>query len=395
VNSLTIQTQMMDNEYERILVAEGLPMSVERNPLKVPKPFSNLLFFVLIALLGLLVMGGFLRNPYVNGFYQATFSGMVDGTAYKPFVTRILVPLVIHFVQLLLPANLQNNILGWISNNQSLLKLMALYGVPINYGVEALISLLLQYFCLVGFSFTFYKFAGKVFSFSDRVLKLITIFSTLGLLVFVNYGYIYDFPELFLCTAAFLAILLKQKPLYFLIFVLSVLNKETSIVLVIPSILLFWDLPTPGIRKIVAGLITQVGIYVLIRFMIGIRFQANPGAILSFHLKYQWQGILDHPLYGIASLLIFGCLPILLFQYWKYKPALITLGLISAVVLFVFFVFFGMPFEYRVFYEVYAVSIFAIIHTISYRRNKQYQPAMLTTESFINTLQSLLKTSKS
>lgn len=361
---------------------------------KTTKALSGVLFILSLVLVSLLILAVFLKVSYVNGFYQATFSGMVDGTAYRPFVTRVLIPLLIHFFQFFLPVNFQKEILEWISNQRIVLDLLSRYRVPVSYGIEALISLLLQFLCLLGFSYTFYVFAGKLFSFSKRVLKLITLLATLGLLIFVNYGYIYDFPELFLCTAAFYAIFAKRKTLYFLIFVLAVLNKETSLVLIIPSILLFWEIPASGTKKVAAGVFSQLAIFLLIRFLIGIRFQLNPGSVLSFHLRDQLQGILDHPIHGVAGILIFCCLVILLFRYWKIKPALITLGLVSAVVLFVFFVFFGMPFEYRVFYEVYAVSIFAIIHTISFGRNRQAHNNSLTTESFMNSALSLVKRQK-
>lgn len=356
--------------------------------------WKQILAALAFILISLLVLAFFLRFSRINGNFRATFEGMLNGTAHRPFVTRVLVPWLTTGTEALLPVHVRSMVEEWISGSQLLLAALDQYHAPAALRVEALISLSWQYLSLLGYYFVFRAFLQKIFSLSYAALNLLTLLSTLGLLPLMFFGYIYDLPSLFLCTLLFYAIAAKKQMLYFFVFILALLNKETAVVLVIPSILLFWQPVRPKIMRVIMGILVQILLFLAVRIPIAINFRKNPGAFMEMHFKDHWTGMFQYPLYGIAILVLFGCLLVLFLYRWKQKPAVINLGLVSAIVLFALFFIGGMPQEFRIFYDVIAAVILSIMASLLMRWNYPLTLNSMSTDEFLGSIRSFIAEKK-
>lgn len=343
----------------------------------------RIIFTAATILISLCVLIFFLRFSSINDNYRASFPAMLDGTAHRPFVTRVLTPWLTTITGMLLPAGVENSIREWIGKSQFFSAVLALYHVSADRGVEAVISLFWQYVSLIGYYFAFKSLLLSVFDLSEKKAEGLTLLSTLGLLPLILFGYIYDLPALFLCTLVFSAIAANQMILYLMAFTLAIINKETSIVLIIPSILLFWNADKPIISKVLLGMGLQIMIFLSIRIPLVIHFRQNPGLFVEPHLKTHLDGIINYSLYGFAVIALFSCLTVLFLDKWRQKPALVNLGMISGAVLMALFLYGGMPQEFRVFYEVISVVLMSVMQTLSMRWNYGIETKALSTEDFI------------
>ena len=70
-----------------------------------------------IWLLALFVLGAFFLISDVNQQPKATFADMLDGTAYRPYVTRLLVPQTAQAVGALLPADARSGLAAWVAED--------------------------------------------------------------------------------------------------------------------------------------------------------------------------------------------------------------------------------------------------------------------------------------
>lgn len=355
-----------------------------------PKRTDRIVFTVATILISLFVFTFFLRFSTLNENYRASFTAMMDGTAHRPFVTRVLIRWLTMITGMLLPAGVENSIREWIGNSHFFSIILALYHVSADRGVEAVISLFWQYVSLIGYYFAFKSLLLSVFDLSEKKADGLTLLSTFGLLPLMLFGYIYDLPALFLCTLAFSAIAANQMILYLTAFTLAILNKETSIVLIIPSILLFWNTDKPVISKALLGVGLQIMIFLSIRIPLVIHFRQNPGLFVEPHLKTHLEGIINYPLYGVAVIALFSCLTALFLDKWRQKPALVNLGMISGAVLMVLFLYGGMPQEFRVFYEVISVVLMSVMQTLSMRWKCGIGTKALSTEDFIRSVKLII-----
>ncbi len=346
----------------------------------------QILNILALTIASLLVFAFFLRFSRINGGYRSTLAGMLDGTAYRPFVTRVLIPWLTAGMQALIPSSLQTAIGDWAAHNSRAAFILHQYRAPSGLEVGALISLLWQYLSLLGYYFAFRGLLQKVFKVPAKTASILTILSSIGLLPLMFFGYIYDLPSLFLCTLALYAVAANRRTLYFIIYFLALLNKETAVVLTIPSLLLFWDARRPAFSRVLKGVLLQILLFLVVRIPLAVLYRNNPGMLMEFHLMDHLKGIIRHPLYGIAVLVLFACLLVLLLHQWRQKPALVNLGVISGLVLFVMFLIGGMPMEFRIFYEVIAAVMLSIMYTLLVRWKYPLEPAGLSTQQFLDAI---------
>jgi len=349
----------------------------------------RIVFTAAAILTSLCVFLFFLRFSTVNENYRASFSAMLDGTAHRPFVMRVLIPWLTTFTSMIFPLEIRNQINEAIANSRIFSVILSLYRVSADQGFEAVVSLFWQFLSLPGYYFSFRFLLLKNFDVSEKKAGRLTLLSTFGLLPLMFFGYIYDLPQLFLCTLAFAAIAANRTILYFIVFALAVLNKETAVVLAIPSILLFWNPFMPSLLKAVKGAGYQLLIFLAIRIPLIVHFRKNPGMVVEPHLRTHIEGMIDYPLYGIAVTALFLCLTVLFLYKWKQKPALVNLGLVSGAILMVLFLLGGMPQEFRVFYEVIGVVLISILQTFSMRWKLALETKAVNTEEFIRSVKQL------
>ena len=363
---------------------------MERKNKEKPEIFyDRYALFVILFLLSFVELAVFIKFSKINLYYTASFEGMLNGSAYRPFVTRVLTPWMTVGVRELIPDQINENLSRWIAESPFITSIIQTYGAPANLGVEAFINIVFQYLSLLGFFYFYIKLIKKIFVLTKKSLFFFVFVALIGLLPFFNWGYIYDLPQLFLSTIAFYFIASNKKILYFFVFALAVLNKETSIVLIIPSLLLFWNQKNPKAINVLLGYVIQLTIFLLIRMPLYIYYKNNPGVNLDFHFVDHLRAFVGYPIASIIFWLIAILIVSLAFYKWKKKPAILNLGLCSGFVLLILFFIGGFPFEFRVFYEVYGVVTISVIWSFLTLRGELIKIAALGTDEVIDSLKSL------
>lgn len=188
---------------------------------------------------------------------------------------------------------------------------------------------------------------------------------------------IYDFPTLFLHTLALYFLARSDLAKYLLTFVLASLSKETSLFLLIFFAVQFWNI---GRKRFLLLMALQIAAYVVIRLTLMVVFWTNPGAPVEFHFWDHVNAYLQNPigtffllasLAGLAALFTSRALG----QCSFLRNALATIGGPSLLL----YLFFGMPFEVRVFLEAYPsiflAASFVAISTLSRRPDVSKAPA--------------------
>lgn len=349
----------------------------------------------ILVLLSFVVLSAFIKFSNINSFEKALFEDMLTGSAYKPFVTRVLTPWLTLGIGALIPDRWAELVRGWISESHVLSVVIQEYRAPENLGLEAVINIFLQLCSVLGFFYFFIKLARTCMHLTKKNELFILFFAFVWLLSFFNFAYIYDLPQLFLCTLAFYFIASRNTVLYLLVFICAILNKETSIVLIIPSIILFWDLSKPNIQKVIFGLSSQVFIYSLVRLPLFYYYRDNPGDNMALHFLDHIAAIGNLPVFSIVYFLAVVLVGITFYKGWKDKPIIVNLGVCSGCVLFILFLIGGYPFEFRVFYEVYGIFVISITWSFLSMRGFPIKIKSQETRKFIESCGALTKKNNS
>jgi len=344
----------------------------------------RLLIVLSLASISLVFLAAFVLMSSPNRYEKATFDGMINGTAYKPFVTRVLISWVTIGTKTIIPVDARSSITQFARTNPFVSFVVLAYGIPQGYELDGIINIFWQYLSLLGFVLIFMLLIRKVFDLSLRTWFFLMFIALFGLLPFFKYSYIYDLPELFLCTLAYYAIVSKRMSLYFLVYVCAVLNKETSILLIIPSILFFSGFQSHRRSKIICVLMAQIFLFLIIRGVLYYIFRNNPGVNLEIHFMDHLLVFVNQPIHGFLGVIGSIIIGLLLFYKWKQKPAIIGLGFCSGIILFVLFLIGGYPFEFRVFYEVYAVLILSVAWSYLNLRKYTLGTHLISTEQLLH-----------
>jgi len=238
----------------------------------------------------------------------------LDGTIYRPFAYRVVAPVMMH-------------------------GLLAV-GLPVISAVVTLFAGALLLFTIA----LRWLARGLGVSLSPAQLTLAMI----GLLpLMLRMTHLYDPLTLALWTAAIGAIVHKRQALYFAIFTVACLNRETTILLSIIYALQF------GLTRLT---LAQVGIYGLLRVFLLALFADRPGYTIEFHLAEHWQSVTTNIEATMLYLIVFGAVIALVAYRFAGKPWLLRASAsILVPVLVAAFIISGYPFEFRVFYEVYPI----------------------------------------
>lgn len=310
-------------------------------------------------ILAAIVFLRFITYPQINGYYRAMFPHMIYGQAYRPFVTRALLPALVNWTTAILPPEWRSAIIA------SDFRLS--YSWEQEFLPEYIIASTWMYLSLVGFFFALKYLLKGLYELSQVFTDVISLLALAALpLFFSYYSYIYDLPLLFLFTLGLGLMLRRKWTAYLVLFLLATINKETSILLTLVFAIYFFhksELIEP--KKFWQILASQVVVFLLVRGGISLVFRNNPGVFLEYHL-------FDHNLglfYQRPSIMVIAIvmpLLFLIFFKWTEKPAFARIGF-WAVFLFLLSatLFFGFLDEYRDYYEAYPLFVALAAHTIA------------------------------
>jgi hypothetical protein len=316
--------------------------------------FFTRVLLVLLFIIPILVVGSFVKTG-INGYAKARFEEMIEGTAYKPFAGRVLVPVVVKNLSRLVPASFSAQLDDWAKRSHPQLTA----DKPEIGFTHLLISAIIWYISIIGFSFSLMTLIRNFYETSDITTLIVAIISVSGIPVFFRYNsYAYDFMQLFLFTLCLYHLARSHWFRFIIFFSIVTLNKETSILLTFIYYLHFRNILS---RRIYLRLLTiQIALYFAIRLAIHIALMANPGSIVEFHLLHN----LSLDPYSLAQFLAFLCIGLLITYDWANKPTFIKDASVIMIPMVLLTLFFGLIDEYRDFYELYPIIILLVAHTV-------------------------------
>lgn len=293
------------------------------------KNISDIAFSASLLIITLFVFGLYLTFAAQNHFAQ--IEPIINGTAARPYIYRILSAVIVKNI---------SHILG------------------LSYSASAIILMCLS---LIGFSFTMQAFTQSFLT--GKYVKIITLLAPIGLIPLLIYQrHIYDFPTLFLTTLALYLLYKQEFNAYIVVFLLASLTKETSLLLIIFFVFHFRKIDK---TKLVKLALIQIIVYVIVRLAIMFRFRNNSGTSIEFHFAEHITSYAQNPwltvvLFSSIIILVIVAIRLKGSDSIFIKDALLTIGLPLLILYFIS----GVPFEIRIFFEIYPIVFLALVVTL-------------------------------
>jgi hypothetical protein len=324
-------------------------------------------YIAMYVVFGLIVLGIFLNNSRpgaaatggLNHYPPSNFGDMVYGKAFRPFVYRTLVPTTIRLITACFPASVKAAAIESARHGALQPVLWESDQVPPEYALEFLIGLGVMFGLLMGFLAALRYLASGVFDAPLSFLRKIPLIALLLLPPLITYtSFIYDFGSLLFFTMGLALMVRRRFRAYLLLFVLSCINKETTLMLIVVFGIhyiadqtlprrTFW--PLLGIQLLIWGSIKATISYI---------FRHNEGTPVEFHL-------VDHNLallrpFGLGTAA--GCLVLAAFVAvrWRHKPSLLRHALWVLPVELGLNLFLGYLDELRAYYEALPVVVLLV-----------------------------------
>lgn len=316
---------------------------------------SKTLFFLSVTANSILVFYVYLIVSRIGASQLASFADLLTGTAARPYVYRLLVPLLVKIISPFIPPTLPQWNLGALPAFQKVF--YQLNGDQ--YPREVTICLIIMFLSLAGFAYAERGFLNDL-GFSARDQFILPLIAQILILPFtVHFAYIYDLPQILLITLS-LRMLCRQKWASYLFWLaIATLNKETSLLLIIVFMLYYWTRVTH--RAYFAILSTQGIIYILIRAILFELYQNNPGENIVWAFSYHYVQYTTEPITLIFTVILFATIAFLMVRNWYEKHEFLRTATIMPLLILGLFFVGGMPMEFRVFLDalpVMAVMIF-------------------------------------
>lgn len=299
----------------------------------------------------------------IDAYYRSRLVDMVHGTAYRPYVYRVLVPGLARIGIAVLPSAIKDALThafaAWTWRPA---------GWRPAYATEYVLVLVVMGGSLIGFA------AAVRNLFSAVCVARAGIASTAALIglacVPVFFGpfsrQIYDFTTLWLFALGLAWMIRSRWVAYAVLFPLACLNKETAILLTLVFLVHFAQHREGLSPRGFAGLLVyQVVVFAVIRTSLMYAFRNNPGGSVEMHFFDHNQLVLLHPqlmskrLPLLVGATLFGA------WGWRRKPLFLRHALLALVpVLAVMGVTVGQVDEIRAYYELYPVVVVLVADSV-------------------------------
>lgn len=309
-------------------------------------------YLTLVLICAFVVVGAFLFLSDLNQQPKARLDDLIEGTAQRPYVSRVLIPGLLGLVAP--DRSIQGaTFAAELSQLAPVRSTLDWLSLPTDYGAVLLVFVVLQYLLVVGFAFAFRRLAVKLEIPHAERLSLISLLLLL-LPAFLSHGYVYDYSTLFLWTLLLLMLAEQRFLLYLAVVALAALNKETALLIPLIWLTYGWTLHRP--RFYWGMLVAQTAIVVACWALIAWVFRSNGGGLFEFNLPVHLATYQAAPLtIGLVS----ACMIAVLFLSYPVAPALLRSTLLLLIPLTGLYLFFGWPYEFRVFYEIYPALVMA------------------------------------
>ncbi len=328
--------------------------------LHLPAIVSRVLYVGAYAVLILFVLVLFVRTSGVNKNPDATLQGMVSGSAGRPYVYRMLLPSIARAVSAVTPDAIENRVeagLPQCSLGRSFLKH---FRVTDGYGYEGLVVVSLMLAALIGYAVFLFLLSSELPVASPGGRHVAPVLGLLALPPFFVFGYIYDFPVLFFITCCLYLLSRQRFFLYFVMFTLACINKETTIVLLVGYAAFFYSvLPS---RKFILHGVIQLVLFLAVKGLVEWWFRDNPGTVMIVTAEAQFATLMSG--FNYSRILLGAFLFLVLGYHWSAKSRFVKQSLWMFAPLLLLFMLGSCPGEYRVFYEVLPVGVLLAADTL-------------------------------
>lgn len=327
------------------------------------------LFIAAYAVLLAYVMLIFVMSASFSNAARMSSISMVDGTAYRPFVYRLVVPTLTKWIVALTPPFIEN-----IFNDTLLRAKIFWVGSRVDFNSIAQAYLQPQYLYMhVVLALVMTCFLGAYVLMQYRLAKLLlphhwagALFAPIvGLMMIPGFIYpklmIYDPAVLFFATLGYYYMYQQKWTAYLICLFFATLNKETAIFLTFFYALYYW--PRLPRKTYMRYLVFQLMIYVYTKAAINLYFMNNPGFTLEDHLSAQIS-VLLHPRYALSEICLTLMTLFILTSRWSQKPAFAKYILFNVAGMFLAYIFYGNSGEYRVFFDTFPLVTILIADTI-------------------------------
>ena len=246
----------------------------------------SILWIVLFACTANVCNSFFIKWGFRDDSRYASLVGVIDGTAYQPYVYRSTVPRLADLAVQHIPEAKQEKLFHRIISSDKL-KNHFFHDVPAEQWTPrvALDYHLMYGLTLLSFLLTLI-YLRKIFlhfsqNYSASILAVV-MFSLMYPLTFKRGGYFYDFFELLGITVTTFYFLTDRKLLASIILMLTAFNKETAFVAAFGF--LFLHAKDYPMQKRIAYFVLQFGACFLVRQWIIAPYTGNTDTALHFHL---------------------------------------------------------------------------------------------------------------
>lgn len=340
------------------------------NMLNVRQLCGRIIYSVTLLLISGVVFVQFLyphRGLYagINAYHRAKFMDMVEGRAYKPFVYRTLLPTTVRVLSAIVPAEYQKILEDHVVQNHALNQLFSALGWECQAALQYFMASVLMYLSLIGFGHSAVLLTQQTCNLpkDNKTRLIVATGSLLGVTFLFRYtSYIYDPPQLFLFTLALYLLSSDRIRLFFIVFVLCCLNKETAILL-IPVFAIKHYRSGFDRRQYYSVIGSLIVIYLCVRAGVFLTFYNNPGSFVEFQFVHNVWWFTSG--WKFTDVLFIGFLFFLIFFGWREKSYFLRVSFLSVLLpLVCLAMFLGYIDEWRGYYEAYALAFGLIVHSL-------------------------------
>ena len=330
-------------------------------------------FVVLYFMCSLYAMLAFMSGAFVVG-YSGLDVGYSNGPQVRPFVYRVLVPIVAKAVMQVVPDTIETSLtekmIRWRDSAEGKEAINSLLVIPPPFVIppalanenlfETAVVVVIVYLTLLAFIGMLYMLARALFP-ESLIYALVAPLVALQIIpaVAVYRAYIYDFAELFFSCACCYLLFQRRWGRYIACLAVATLNKETTIFEVFFYAVWFYSrLPR---TQYVRLLLYQLAVYAAVKGAVTWYFADMPGGLLAHYfvdiLTYTYQYM-----YEIGLTLIVIAFAVC--YKWQEKPAFLRGGMWIVLVNVGAYFIGGFPGEYRDLYFCMPIVMLLGTHTL-------------------------------
>jgi hypothetical protein len=289
---------------------------------------------------------------------RALLIDSVEGSAYRPYVYRQLVPLMVRALDAITPAPVRRAVESTFAAHPLLMR--KLHWVP-SHAYWFVLVFLLHWLSLILFGACMRELVDQTWTPRAPV----SIAAGVAAIVFtgLHFGYqnfIYDFPQLALFALGLALLGRDRLRAFYVLYPIGMLNKETFVLMTVIFVFTRWKRLPFGLlmRHVLAQLAIAITIVAALHYI----YQNEPGGALEFHLS---RNLDYHPsARQLFHDVVYGGFWVLALLSARRRPFLGGLALVIGGLLGGATLFFGYIGEYRDFYEVYPILFLLAFGTV-------------------------------